>query len=117
MIAELCVECGKKPREKNGKLFHKKCWKCRRPYRVYNSDQRKYVKLVGVKVSCEKCGFVANHPCQLDIDHVDGDHDNNSRKNLQILCANCHRIKTFEHISFSNHITLSPLYTHENNRS
>lgn len=33
--------------------------------------------------------------CQLDIDHVDGDHTNNNPINLQTLCANCHRLKTF----------------------
>lgn len=44
---------------------------------------------------CNSCGFVAIHPCQLDIDHIDGNHSNNNLYNLQTLCANCHRIKTF----------------------
>jgi 5-methylcytosine-specific restriction endonuclease McrA len=34
------------------------------------------------------------HSCQLDVDHIDGDHDNNDPENLQTLCANCHRLKT-----------------------
>ncbi len=46
------------------------------------------------KTSCEHCGFVAEHPAQLEIDHKDGDKFNNDSSNLQILCANCHRLKT-----------------------
>jgi len=47
------------------------------------------------KSSCEVCGFVAAHTCQLDVDHIDGNHRNNEPNNLQTLCANCHRLKTF----------------------
>ncbi len=43
---------------------------------------------------CEYCGFVALRSCQLDVDHIDGDHNNNDANNLQTLCANCHRLKT-----------------------
>jgi len=32
---------------------------------------------------------------QLDIDHIDGDHTNEDPSNLQTLCANCHRYKTY----------------------
>lgn len=45
---------------------------------------------------CVKCGFVPEHPCQLDVDHIDADHSNNSPENLQTLCANCHRLKTWQ---------------------
>lgn len=34
--------------------------------------------------------------CQLDVDHIDGNHDNNDISNLKTLCANCHRLKTQE---------------------
>lgn len=44
--------------------------------------------------SCSKCGFIAEHSCQLDVDHIDGNHKNNDVSNLQTLCANCHRLKT-----------------------
>ena len=46
------------------------------------------------KSHCENCGFIALHPCQLDIDHIDGNKRNHNESNLQTLCANCHRIKT-----------------------
>ncbi len=44
--------------------------------------------------TCDRCGFVPEHSCQLDVDHIDGDHSNNDPDNLQTLCANCHRLKT-----------------------
>jgi len=45
-------------------------------------------------VVCQTCEFIPTHPCQLDVDHIDGNHSNNEPKNLQTLCANCHRLKT-----------------------
>ena len=45
---------------------------------------------------CEECGFVAKYSAQLDVDHIDGNHDNNDVTNLQTLCATCHRAKTIE---------------------
>lgn len=47
-----------------------------------------------LKPCCERCGFVPEDLCQLDIDHVNGDHHDNRPENLQTLCANCHRLKT-----------------------
>lgn len=55
----------------------------------------KDIRLKGYKKeSCEACFFVPIHPCQLDVDHIDGDRNNMDLSNLQTLCANCHRIKT-----------------------
>ena len=51
---------------------------------------------------CEVCGFVPVNSCQLDVDHIDGDHTNNSSENLQTLCANCHRLKTFMNRDFAS---------------
>ncbi len=46
------------------------------------------------KPACEHCGFIALHPCQLDVDHIDGNRDNDNPSNFRTLCANCHRLKT-----------------------
>lgn len=46
------------------------------------------------KRHCECCGFIPVHTCQLDVDHIDGNHKNNEASNLKTLCANCHRLKT-----------------------
>jgi hypothetical protein len=55
----------------------------KRPYRIY------------VKDKCDNCGFIPLHICQLDVDHIDGNNKNNEPSNLQTLCANCHRLKTY----------------------
>ena len=59
----------------------------------YSSKKKEY--RTHKKNYCENCGFVAIHKCQLDVDHIDGNHNNNNLDNLQTLCANCHRLKTY----------------------
>lgn len=44
---------------------------------------------------CERCNLIPEHNCQLEVDHIDGNRLNNCKENLQTLCANCHRLKTF----------------------
>jgi hypothetical protein len=42
---------------------------------------------------CERCNCTNswnNIPLVLQLHHIDGDHNNNSIENLQILCPNCH---------------------------
>ena len=58
-------------------------WRFSYPYRFYKKD------------ICEACGFVPAHISQLDVDHIDGNKNNNDLSNLKTLCANCHRLKTF----------------------
>lgn len=43
---------------------------------------------------CSKCGYCRNI-LALEVDHIDGNRKNNELLNLQVLCANCHKIKTF----------------------
>jgi ribosomal protein L37E len=56
---------------------------------------------------CARCGFQQEHACQMDVDHIDGNHKNNDSANLQTLCANCHRLKTLDerlpNITISSH--------------
>lgn len=52
------------------------------------------------KTYCESCGFIAKDPCQLDMDHINGNHKDNSLSNIQTLCANCHRLKTVQNKDF-----------------
>lgn len=62
-------------------------------FESFLNKKRPYAKQK--KNICEKCGFIPMHKCQLDVDHIDGNHNNNAKENLQTLCANCHRLKTF----------------------
>ena len=83
----ICVVCG----PTKLKLKQRGYWSCR------TKSNLNRVKLAKHKKDyCETCGFVALHRTQLDIDHIDGNHQNNNIKNLQTLCANCHRLKTQE---------------------
>lgn len=59
--------------------------------RSVRRSQRRYQHLKGDQ--CERCGFLPEHPCQLDVHHRDGDHENNAPANLETLCANCHRLE------------------------
>ena len=45
---------------------------------------------------CKTCGFIPEHPCQLDVDHIDGNSKNNKPENYQTLCANCHRREEYK---------------------
>lgn len=105
----LCLECGTKPQKSRGNGTYKSvCSGCdkkrhnlkRSPYVKGTRQIRKSTYRVHKKSYCEECGFIAVHYCQLDVDHIDGNHSNNSPDNLQTLCANCHRLKTFVQRNF-----------------
>ena len=105
----ICPRCSFRQREwrKDRQKFRPTCKLCRVP--ASNVERRlrragrpvvkqispNYAALSLSKRRCEACGFIAAHPCQLDIDHKDGDSLNDDLMNLQVLCANCHRLKTF----------------------
>ena len=44
--------------------------------------------------SCSQCGFKAQHPIDgnwiIEVDHIDGNRQNNDPSNLRLLCPNCH---------------------------
>ena len=45
---------------------------------------------------CSQCGWDKRHPLTnrvpLEVDHIDGDADNNTQSNLRIICPNCHAL-------------------------
>ncbi len=75
---------------KGHRYYSKYCSLCEK--KIYGGKGRleKYKK-----GHCEKCGFQPENLCQLDVDHIDGDNNNNDPTNYQTLCANCHRLKTY----------------------
>ncbi len=87
----ICKTCETNPvtrkgsSEKGFPLWANECAGCRK-----NRTAHRLKKDV-----CELCGFTALNKCQMDLDHIDGDSTNDDPKNLQTLCSNCHRLKTF----------------------
>ena len=61
--------------------------------RAISGHVRRYI-LVKYNYSCSKCGWNEKNPITnstpLDVDHIDGDSENNLESNLRLLCPNCH---------------------------
>jgi len=75
-------------RSKHGfQKWHKYCSSCAKA--AYNS---KFGYLLNKKNKCEKCGFIPEDKCQLDLVYKDGDKNNKDKNNIRTLCANCNRI-------------------------
>jgi len=70
------------------KKYLKVCDKCNRLR--YNKPKKRYRQYKNTL--CSRCGFVGD-PCQLDVHHIDRNHQNNAIDNLITLCANCHRLE------------------------
>jgi predicted HNH restriction endonuclease len=52
---------------------------------------------------CSECRWNKKHPLSghspLEVDHVDGNSENNTENNLRLLCPNCHSLTT----TYKNH--------------
>ncbi len=89
----LCELCKVSLAKQNGvskhgfKKWHKYCSSCAKA--SYNP---KNGHLLNKKNKCEKCGFVPEDKCQLDIVYKDGDKKNKTKSNMKTLCANCNRL-------------------------
>lgn len=100
-IQGTCVKCNKNKQKKRARGFDALCSPCQnRMYQLkpisFYSDKSKRPYRKFLKSFCEECGFIPEHECQLDVDHKDGNKENNLETNLQTLCANCHRLKTYK---------------------
>jgi hypothetical protein len=91
--------------------------------RNYRQNTRDRVGVYKLDKGCERCGFKAEHSCQLDLDHIDpstktykGAHKaydagwSWERIELElakctVLCKNCHALRTYEEEHWLNHYT------------
>ena len=90
-ICKICnVSYGEKvgTRKDGSPKYRDKCSQCHGSGSHKDSGRRIKGKV------CEFCGFIPVHPCQLDVDHIDGNKKNTKPENQQTICANCHRLKT-----------------------
>jgi len=60
-----------------------------------SSNVRRYL-LTKANYSCSLCGWHKKNrttgTCPLEVDHLDGDSENNRENNLLVLCPNCHSL-------------------------
>lgn len=89
----ICQNCNFALAKPNGKSkhgfqkWHRYCVDCAKA--IYTP---RFKHLQHKKTTCEKCGFVPEDKCQLDLVFKDGNKKNKSKKNLLTLCANCSRL-------------------------
>ena len=69
--------------EHGRRRYRTQCYKC-----IYKQRQLKK------DTFCNICGIEPEDSKQLHLDHIDGDRSNNSNKNIQTLCVDCHKYKT-----------------------
>lgn len=63
------------------------------PWNEMSYEKKRKLLIEEANFACTVCGFDKKRPnggVILEIDHIDGDHKNNSRENLRVLCPNCH---------------------------
>jgi 5-methylcytosine-specific restriction endonuclease McrA len=94
-VRGICIECNVYPQMPGplSKLGYKKytkyCSGCAK--KKYGTFSRPYRQKK--KPHCERCGFIPEDLCQLDIHHIDRNNKNNTINNLMTLCSNCHRLE------------------------
>jgi hypothetical protein len=65
------------------------------PFDELGHNQKRKRLFEECNYSCISCGFSKTRDCGssiLEIDHIDGDHTNNTKENLRVLCPNCHAL-------------------------
>lgn len=86
-------DCGKKFNSKRGLGVHKKY--CNRSFEELGFGSRRERLIEDAHFACSQCGFNKTRPdgsTILEIDHIDGDPQNNEKNNLRVLCPNCHAL-------------------------
>jgi len=101
-----CSYCGVVPLISAGKnSLGQVNWRCQ-PAKHREKKLKLRPWIAYKETQCARCGFVPEHPCQLDVDHIDGNNANNDPSNYQTLCANCHRLKTHKNKDWETKVML-----------
>jgi len=108
-----CLNCGKTSEKKKntlGMYCNNQCQSDHK-YKNYIRDWKLGIEIPkGMQLSkfirtylfekfdykCSQCEWSKTNPVSgkipLEVDHIDGDHMNNSEENLRLLCPNCHSL-------------------------
>ena len=108
---KICKECGKKIPSNYKEFCSKKCKVNNKQNYYFNAienevyvfnskiTEEKWVKKYLVHKhgeKCMKCEWNEKHPITnnipIQLNHIDGNSDNNSLKNVELLCPNCHAL-------------------------
>ncbi len=87
-----CLSCGRIRLRRNHKVLI--CSTSRRILAHPPDIHRRPFLKPHILGQCEKCGILNKDKRFFDVNHIDGDHDNNNIENLELLCPNCHRIES-----------------------
>lgn len=69
--------------EHGRRRYRTQCYKC-----LYQS------RLLVKSNKCKICGIEPENRSDLHLDHIDGNRSNNTSRNIQTLCVECHKYKT-----------------------
>lgn len=111
-MKKFCLNCGKELTDKRNKYCNNKCqaeyqykeWVIRWKEGKESGIRGSYGISVYLKRylfekyhhKCAKCGWGEVNPytgtLPLEVEHIDGNYQNNSEDNLTLLCPNCHSL-------------------------
>ena len=103
---KICPNCDKEVTKRNNKYCDSTCqneYVLRRTYeRIESGDNTLYEKtykkhlILKYGEKCMECGWCEIHPITkrvpIQLEHVDGNSQNNKLDNLKLLCPNCHSL-------------------------
>ena len=114
-IIKKCINCDKDISVKGNTFCNRECYEINRNNKmltlIENGDaSSKTCKIYLIEKygnCCMECGWDKIHPitgnCPIELEHIDGNSENNSLVNLKLLCPNCHSLTpTYKALNLGN---------------